>query len=99
MHDAPQCPHCGSPLPSEGWEGLCPNCVVRVSLERPSAAQRARVVPQSSLSETQQAAGLPQPGSEEAVDIPRRTSAASGPDVLPEHIGATIGRYKLLQQI
>jgi hypothetical protein len=31
------CPHGGSPLPSEGYEGLCPNCVVRVSLEQPPA--------------------------------------------------------------
>src|SRR6266566_1919552 len=27
------CPQCGAPLPSEGWEGLCPKCLVRVSLE------------------------------------------------------------------
>src|SRR6266704_1670509 len=27
------CPKCGSALPNEGWEGLCPKCLVRVSLE------------------------------------------------------------------
>jgi len=27
------CPQCGAPLPSEGWSGLCPKCLVRVSLE------------------------------------------------------------------
>src|SRR2546426_3053420 len=26
------CTQCGAPLPSEGWEGLCPKCLVRVSL-------------------------------------------------------------------
>src|SRR5262245_16953251 len=27
------CPQCGAALPNEGWEGLCPKCLVRVSLE------------------------------------------------------------------
>ncbi|HXJ55280.1 MAG TPA: protein kinase [Verrucomicrobiae bacterium] len=27
------CPKCGWALPDEGWEGLCPKCLVRVSLE------------------------------------------------------------------
>src|SRR5262245_19295616 len=27
------CPQCGAALPHEGWEGLCPKCLVRVSLE------------------------------------------------------------------
>src|SRR5262245_56738248 len=27
------CPQCGAALPDEGWEGLCPKCLVRVSLE------------------------------------------------------------------
>ena len=27
------CPKCGWALPNEGWEGLCPKCLVRVSLE------------------------------------------------------------------
>src|SRR5438128_9022947 len=29
------CPQCGAPLPAEGWAGLCPKCLVRVSLENP----------------------------------------------------------------
>ena len=54
MAVARTCPQCGQPLPDKGWEGLCPACVVRVSLETPadsSAASRAeppqvgRVVP------------------------------------------------------
>src|SRR5438874_5555584 len=31
-----KCSHCGAPLPSAGWEGLCPGCLVRVSLESPA---------------------------------------------------------------
>src|SRR5215471_8827279 len=27
------CPQCGAALPDQGWEGLCPKCLVRVSLE------------------------------------------------------------------
>src|SRR5262245_56702976 len=27
------CPQCGAALPDGGWEGLCPKCLVRVSLE------------------------------------------------------------------
>src|SRR5437867_11739892 len=33
MPEAPTCPRGGTPLPSEGWEELCPQCLVRVSLE------------------------------------------------------------------
>ncbi len=33
MPQTKTCPQCGAPLPSEGWEGLCPKCLVRVSLE------------------------------------------------------------------
>src|SRR5580765_5415764 len=39
------CRQCGSPLPSEGWEGLCPKCLVRVSLEPGSADILAGVSP------------------------------------------------------
>src|SRR5689334_6034438 len=33
MPGASTCPKCGAPLPGEGWAGLCPKCLVRVSLE------------------------------------------------------------------
>ena len=36
MPEARKCPQCGAALPSEGWEGLCPKCLVRVSLETPA---------------------------------------------------------------
>src|SRR5262245_29390734 len=40
MLDTHTCPQCGSPLSNEGWEGLCPKCLVRVSLEKlPSATK------------------------------------------------------------
>src|SRR5438874_7126194 len=39
MLEAQICPQCGALRPGEGWEGLCPKCLVRVSLEvaEPSA--------------------------------------------------------------
>jgi eukaryotic-like serine/threonine-protein kinase len=36
MNGSRTCPQCGAPLPSEGWEGLCPRCLVRVSLQLPN---------------------------------------------------------------
>ena len=35
------CPQCGAPLPSQGWEGLCPKCLVRVSLETPANSEKS----------------------------------------------------------
>src|SRR6266540_2302919 len=98
MPEAPKCPHCGLPLPNEGWEGLCPNCVVRVSLEQPPAAPGAGTVSDRGSPEPQQP-GRPQPGSEQASDRPTKRSALSEQDILTVQIGTTIGRYKLLQQI
>src|SRR5437899_1829106 len=37
MASTQACSRCGTKLPSEGWEGLCPKCLVRVSLEPGSA--------------------------------------------------------------
>jgi tRNA A-37 threonylcarbamoyl transferase component Bud32 len=33
------CPKCGAILPEQGWEGLCPKCLVRVSLEPADATE------------------------------------------------------------
>src|SRR5438094_892076 len=33
MQEAQKCPQCDAPLPSDGWEGLCPRCLVRFSLK------------------------------------------------------------------
>src|SRR5881409_1951879 len=38
------CPRCGTALPADGWEGLCPQCLVRVSLE--GGAERGSPQPQ-----------------------------------------------------
>src|SRR5262245_28702362 len=41
MSAAQACPRCGAALSAEEWEGLCPRCLVRASLEKPdSSAQR-----------------------------------------------------------
>src|SRR6266571_4464907 len=39
------CPQCRAPLPSEGWAGLCPRCLVRVSLETPTDPTSASAAP------------------------------------------------------
>src|SRR5262245_55874750 len=36
-----KCERCGAALPDEGWEGLCPKCLVRVSLETAALAADA----------------------------------------------------------
>src|SRR6266478_1909744 len=41
MSGMQKCPQCGAALPSAGWEGLCPKCLVRVSLEIPAGADRS----------------------------------------------------------
>src|SRR2546423_2995814 len=37
-----KCSHCGAPLPSAGWEGLCPKCLVRCSLESSEAEDQSK---------------------------------------------------------
>src|SRR5438094_3028260 len=38
-----QCPKCGGSLPREGWEGLCPACLVRVALGSPGSGDQPKV--------------------------------------------------------
>src|SRR5437867_3568426 len=40
MPEALKCPRCGATLPSEGWEGLCPKCIVRISIDAPADLRR-----------------------------------------------------------
>ncbi len=40
MPETHSCPQCGGPLPEAGWEGLCPKCLVRVSLETPTLEEK-----------------------------------------------------------
>ncbi len=35
MNEHRSCPQCGATLPDEGWQGLCPRCLVRVSVGAP----------------------------------------------------------------
>src|SRR6266540_3337458 len=98
MPEAPKCPHCGLPLPNEGWEGLCPNCVVRVSLETPPAAQGEGTVSERDAPAPQQPHS-PLHGSPKAGESPETAAALSQSYVVIEQTGMMIGRYKLLQQI
>src|SRR5499427_5205472 len=34
MPQAQTCPGCGASLPAEGWQGLCPQCLIHVSLQK-----------------------------------------------------------------
>src|ERR1043165_1537914 len=44
------CSRCRAALPDEGWEGLCPNCLVHVSLETPSQGDESAIRnPQSGI--------------------------------------------------
>src|SRR4030095_7558119 len=43
MEDRRTCPKCGGALPNEGWEGLCPTCLVRVSLEPAGAPAESAI--------------------------------------------------------
>ena len=83
MPDARHCPKCGVPLPGEGWEGLCPKCLVRISLEQPPGPEEREPRPAA----VGAAAAVPD------TDV----SPDSGPGI--EQPGTVIGRYKLLQQI
>ena len=50
MPEALKCPRCGAPLPSEGWEGLCPKCIVRISIDTPTDSENSALrVPSSAF--------------------------------------------------
>jgi len=98
MPDVAICPRCGSPLPDEGWEGLCPNCVVRVSLETPSLAQSEGTVSERGAPVPQQP-HAPLLGSPEAGASPETAAALVKLHFVLEQTRMMIGRYKLLQQI
>jgi endogenous inhibitor of DNA gyrase (YacG/DUF329 family) len=89
MSAARKCPQCGAPLPAEGWEGLCPKCLVRVSLEDLEGMREGeKRGPKSSLASPTEDAR------------PTETTVAAGQSaLLAEGAGMMIGRYKLLQQI
>src|SRR6266481_1638516 len=100
------CPQCGAPLPSEGWEGLCPKCLVRVSLE--SLETSAPEAPHPASGHPVPSEGRGQ-GEEQVTShqspitgphaLPEKTVALFESDIVMERTGMRIGRYKLLQQI
>src|SRR6516162_4226478 len=100
MPGASTCPKCGAPLPGEGWAGLCPKCLVRVSLEA-EAEGPAPILqgPTPSGSERGQAAESNPEAEKHMAGTPAQSASAPKPDVLLERTGMVIGRYKLLQQI
>jgi serine/threonine protein kinase len=74
-------------VPDEGWAGLCPKCLVRVSLEPPQAAEVGPSAAESSRADETR-----------RVEPPGKTLLVQS-DVPLERTGVMIGRYKLLQQI
>src|SRR5262245_48519206 len=97
MPEAPKCPHCGSPLPSAGWEGLCPKCVVRVALETSADAQGESALPECNAPAPLQPHS-PLPGSPDVGESLDPRAALSKSDFVIDPTGMTIGRYKLLDR-
>src|SRR6266536_1435567 len=94
MSAAHTCPQCGTPLPSEGWEGLCPKCVVRVLLKALPDVEGADPLSERGYHQPQDsevAASKPAPKS------PSTTGPSAGGD-----IGAPkcrdFGDYQLLEE-
>src|SRR5436190_23423132 len=84
-----KCLECGAVLPVIGWQGLCPKCLVHVSLEAAGVAGQA----QNESSEV-----TPSPiGNGNGTTARMLSSAAKTPAT--EQPGDQIGRYRLLQQI
>ena len=46
MTDAPRCPLCGQPLPTDGPAGICPACVLRLGLETHAAGPTRDTAPE-----------------------------------------------------
>jgi len=89
MPEAPKCPQCGEPLPSGGWEGLCPKCLVRVSLETQSR-------------EANPERGSPEPQYSKLATGDPISNEASGPAATVDTRASTLrsfGDYELLEEI
>src|SRR5262245_58553683 len=86
------CPKCGSALPNEGWEGLCPKRLVRVSLEPAVGEAEPEPGPQppQPLSHPMGEGGQ-RPG--EGSPIANRKSQIANPPV------RYFGDYELLEEI
>src|SRR5439155_8565427 len=87
------CPKCGAALPDDGWEGLCPKCLVRVSLQSAGGETAGSNSPDAVSERATHVGGGKERDAGEVQESPV-------PGDLPtEPLGTTIGRYKLLQQI
>ena len=85
------CPNCGLELPASGWEGLCPRCLVTVSLrgalqptDAPAGSSSATAEPEAE----NRSAGLPNSMPQAALD----TDLSAGFD-------RNLGDYELLEEI
>src|SRR5262249_55173775 len=97
-NSSPKCPSCGEPLPSEGWAGLCPKCLVRVSLQAGAEAV-VGTGPAPPGMQGGQVAESSQADQKDVAGTRKLTALPPQPDVLLEQTGMIIGHYKLLQQI
>jgi WD40 repeat protein/serine/threonine protein kinase len=77
------CPDCGLELPASGWEGLCPKCLVLVSLRGASRPPKVR----ASANEEQMAT------------LPRSNEVAGHLSDFGTGIGPDFGDFQLLQEI
>src|SRR6266566_4357521 len=90
MHTERTCPQCGAPLPGEGWEGLCPKCLVRVSLESLEASAQCGFRNSDAPSAPEAphpASGHPLPSEGRGQDegqVTGHQSPVTDPHVLPE---------------
>jgi len=85
-----RCPNCGLELPSSGWEGLCPRCLVEVSLRgAPPAVTRSGAGPCAEAI-TAEGERTPEPASGE--------QPAKAP-VVVDGLVRDFGDYQLLEEI
>ena len=91
MAAARKCPKCGTELPTGVLGGRCPKCLGRVVFG--ISAQGAAAVPAAAQPESIEG-GQPPAG-----DFAEQLGPMLTPDFEGEHVGAMIGRYRLVEKI
>src|SRR6266571_287996 len=86
MHTQRTCPQCGAPLPGEGWEGLCPKCLVRVSLETPQPTA------QCGMRSTTSTESSPAPQTRSPAGLPHQDRSVQAATVI-DHVSEPQERY------